>query len=126
MFFFVYLWISDRMIGSWIHSVNSWIGASCSRVGFSRRILFSPGLGLRPGVKGFVKVVIRDLPACFENRVLVTNSMDQLAIMGGQPVRDNKIYYGRQCIEEDDIQAVLDTLRSPYVTCGPKVAEMEK
>lgn len=51
--------------------------------------------------------------------------MEKLAIHGGQPVRNNKIYYGRQCIEDDDIQAVVDTLRSPFITCGPKVAEME-
>lgn len=52
--------------------------------------------------------------------------MENLAIYGGDPVRKEKIYYGRQCIEEDDIQAVVDTLRSPLITCGPKVAEMEK
>jgi UDP-4-amino-4,6-dideoxy-N-acetyl-beta-L-altrosamine transaminase len=51
--------------------------------------------------------------------------MENLAIYGGTPVRKEKIYYGRQCIEEDDIQAVVATLRSPYITCGPKVAEME-
>ena len=52
--------------------------------------------------------------------------MEILAIHGGDPVRKEKIYYGRQCIEDDDIQAVVDTLRSPYVTCGPKVSEMEQ
>ena len=52
--------------------------------------------------------------------------MEKLAILGGKPVRKEKIYYGRQCIEEDDIQAVVETLRSPYITCGPRVAEMEK
>ena len=52
--------------------------------------------------------------------------MENLAIYGGDPVRKEKIYYGRQCIEEDDIQAVVDTLRSPLITCGPKVVEMEK
>ena len=51
--------------------------------------------------------------------------MENLAIYGGTPVRRGKIYYGRQCIEEDDIQAVVATLRSPFITCGPKVAEME-
>lgn len=51
--------------------------------------------------------------------------MEKLAIHGGQPVRNNKIFYGRQCIEEDDIQAVVETLQSPFITCGPKVAEME-
>lgn len=35
------------------------------------------------------------------------------------------IPYGRQCIEEDDIQAVVDVLKSEYLTTGPKVAEFE-
>lgn len=52
--------------------------------------------------------------------------MEQLAIMGGKPVRDNKIFYGRQWIGEDDIQAMADVLRGPYITCGPKVEEAEQ
>lgn len=36
------------------------------------------------------------------------------------------IPYGRQCIEEDDIQAVTDVLRSDYLTTGPKIAEFER
>lgn len=36
------------------------------------------------------------------------------------------IPYGRQCIEEDDIEAVVEVLRSDYVTTGPAVAEFEK
>ncbi|MCR5701994.1 MAG: UDP-4-amino-4,6-dideoxy-N-acetyl-beta-L-altrosamine transaminase [Lachnospiraceae bacterium] len=36
------------------------------------------------------------------------------------------IPYGRQSIDEDDIQAVVDVLRSDYLTTGPKVAEFEK
>ena len=35
------------------------------------------------------------------------------------------IPYGRQTIEEDDIQAVIETLRSDYLTTGPKVDEFE-
>lgn len=34
--------------------------------------------------------------------------------------------YGKQNINEDDIQAVVDVLRSPYLTCGPKVKEFEQ
>lgn len=34
--------------------------------------------------------------------------------------------YGKQNISEDDIKAVLDVLKSPYLTCGPKVKEFEK
>ena len=36
------------------------------------------------------------------------------------------IPYGRQTIEEDDIQAVVDVLRSDYLTTGPKITEFEK
>ena len=37
-----------------------------------------------------------------------------------------KLYYGKQTIEDDDIKAVVDTLKSPLITCGPKVDELEK
>ena len=33
--------------------------------------------------------------------------------------------YGRQSIDDDDIQAVVETLRSDFLTTGPKVAEFE-
>lgn len=36
-----------------------------------------------------------------------------------------KIPYGRQYIDEDDIQIVAETLRSDYLTTGPRVAEFE-
>ncbi len=36
------------------------------------------------------------------------------------------IPYSRQTIEDDDIQAVSDVLRSPYLTTGPKVKEFEQ
>ena len=52
--------------------------------------------------------------------------MEELAIFGGTPVREKPIFYGRQCIEQDDIDAVVETLRSDLITCGPKVAELEK
>lgn len=52
--------------------------------------------------------------------------MEKLAIKGGIPVRDKKIFYGRQWIGEDDIEAVSQVLRSDYITCGPKAEEMER
>ncbi len=52
--------------------------------------------------------------------------MEKLAILGGTPVRSEKIYYGRQCVDEEDIQAVARVLRSPYITCGPMVEEAER
>lgn len=36
------------------------------------------------------------------------------------------IPYGRQTIEDDDIQAVVDVLKSDYLTTGPKIAEFEQ
>lgn len=52
--------------------------------------------------------------------------MEKLAINGGNPVRNDKIFYGRQWIDEDDVNAVSEVLRSDYITCGPKVSEMER
>ena len=36
------------------------------------------------------------------------------------------IPYGRQFIDEDDIRAVVEALRSDWLTTGPKVAEFEQ
>lgn len=36
------------------------------------------------------------------------------------------IPYARQSIDQDDIQAVVDVLKSDYLTTGPKIAEFEK
>lgn len=52
--------------------------------------------------------------------------LNELAINGGNPVRENTIYYGGQWIEQDDIMAVTSTLEGRYITCGPKVLEFEK
>lgn len=52
--------------------------------------------------------------------------MDKLAINGGEPVRTNKIFYGKQWIDEKDIEAVAEVLRGDYVTCGPYVTALER
>lgn len=52
--------------------------------------------------------------------------MEKLAIHGGKPVREIKIFYGKQLIDEEDIQAVTEVLKSDYLTCGPKIGEFEK
>lgn len=36
------------------------------------------------------------------------------------------IPYGKQCINEDDIQAVIDVLRSDWLTTGPMIDQFEK
>jgi UDP-4-amino-4,6-dideoxy-N-acetyl-beta-L-altrosamine transaminase len=52
--------------------------------------------------------------------------MDKPAICGGTPIRDTKIYYGHQYIDDADIQAVVEVLKSDCLTCGPKIGELEK
>ncbi|MBQ1688802.1 MAG: UDP-4-amino-4,6-dideoxy-N-acetyl-beta-L-altrosamine transaminase [Lachnospiraceae bacterium] len=52
--------------------------------------------------------------------------MSDLAIFGGTPVRKEKLYYGHQCIDSADIDAVVEVLKSDYLTCGPKITELEQ
>jgi len=68
------------------------------------------------------------LPASgLETFMNVTVAMkEMLAIHGGSPVRKTLLPYGRQLIDESDIQAVVDTLRSDWLTTGPKIAEFEE
>lgn len=51
--------------------------------------------------------------------------MEKPAAAGGRPVRDTKLFYGHQYIDDADIEAVCEVLRSDYLTCGPKVAALE-
>lgn len=51
--------------------------------------------------------------------------MSELAILGGKPVFEKRIGYGHQYIDDSDIQAVVDVLKSDYLTCGPKIEEAE-
>jgi len=50
----------------------------------------------------------------------------KLAIDGGAPVREARLPYGRQWVDEDDIAAVIEVLRSDWLTTGPKVGEFEE
>lgn len=52
--------------------------------------------------------------------------MEDLAIFGGEPVFKNRIGYGHQYIDDADIQAVTDVLKSDFLTCGPKIEEAEQ
>lgn len=52
--------------------------------------------------------------------------MEKPAICGGTPVRTIPLSYGRQFIDEQDIRAVSDTLKSDYLTCGPQVTQLEE
>ncbi|MGQ0645395.1 MAG: UDP-4-amino-4,6-dideoxy-N-acetyl-beta-L-altrosamine transaminase [Elusimicrobiota bacterium] len=49
-----------------------------------------------------------------------------LALQGGTPVRGALLPYGRQRVEEEDIEAVAAVLRSDWLAMGPKTAEFEE
>ncbi len=52
--------------------------------------------------------------------------LETLAIHGGTPVRAKLLPYGRQNLDDADIQAVVEVLKSDWLTTGPKVAEFEE
>lgn len=51
--------------------------------------------------------------------------MTRLAIEGGAPVRPALLPYARHQVDDADVQAVVATLRSAWLTTGPSVAEFE-
>ena len=51
---------------------------------------------------------------------------DTLALLGGRPVRERMLPYGRQHVDESDIRAVVETLRGDWLTNGPAVARFEE
>jgi UDP-4-amino-4,6-dideoxy-N-acetyl-beta-L-altrosamine transaminase len=54
------------------------------------------------------------------------NNVAELAIRGGAPVRKTWLPYGRQDISDADVDAVVKTLRSDWLTQGPAIADFEK
>ena len=52
---------------------------------------------------------------------------DRPAAAGGTPVRtpERALHYSRQDINEKDIAAVTEVLRSDFLTTGPKIRELE-
>jgi perosamine synthetase len=57
---------------------------------------------------------------------IMSSKHEALAVDGGSPVRKTILPYGRQSIGEDDIEAVVEVLRSDWLTTGPKVGEFEE
>ncbi len=52
--------------------------------------------------------------------------LETLAIHGGTPVRGKLLPYGRQSLDDDDVQAVVEVLKSDWLTTGPKIGEFEE
>ncbi len=51
---------------------------------------------------------------------------EDLALYGGNPVRQVWLPYGHHAVEPDDIEAVVSVLRGDWITTGPKVGEFEE
>ncbi len=60
--------------------------------------------------------------------VMITSptKLETLAIDGGTPVREKLLPYGRQSLDDSDIEAVVEVLKSDWLTTGPKVGEFEE
>src|SRR5579859_4517437 len=52
--------------------------------------------------------------------------LETLAIHGGTPVREKLLPYGRQSLDKTDIEAVVEVLKSDWLTTGPKIGEFEE
>ncbi len=52
--------------------------------------------------------------------------MDKPVIENGQPIRNSFLPYGRQWIDDEDIQTVIEVLKSDYLTTGPSIEIFEK
>ena len=50
----------------------------------------------------------------------------KLAIEGGTPVRKELLPYGKQFVEQNDIDAVIKVLQSDWLTTGPTLVDFEK
>ena len=57
---------------------------------------------------------------------VLPTTRETLAVKGGTPVRKTLLPYGKHSIDDDDVDAVVDVLRSDWMTTGPKVAEFEE
>ena len=52
--------------------------------------------------------------------------MSNLDIFGGNPVRNEFLPPFRPTIEEDELEEVVDTLKSDWITTGPKTHKFEE
>ena len=52
--------------------------------------------------------------------------LETLAIHGGTSVRERLLPYGRQSLDDTDVQAVVEVLKSDWLTTGPKIPEFEE
>lgn len=52
--------------------------------------------------------------------------VEKIALYGGKPVREESLVFGAPLIAEDEIAEVVDTLRSGWLSTGPKTSRLEE
>jgi UDP-4-amino-4,6-dideoxy-N-acetyl-beta-L-altrosamine transaminase len=52
--------------------------------------------------------------------------VDKPAIEGGTPIRDEFLPYGTQWLDDNEINEVVDSLKSNWITTGPKMRKFEE
>src|ERR1035441_1869336 len=52
--------------------------------------------------------------------------LETLALHGDRPIWERLLPYGRQSVEDADVQAVVKVLKSDWLTTGPNVGEFEE
>ncbi len=52
--------------------------------------------------------------------------MEKPAIEGGKPIRDDFLPYGKQWLNDKEIEEVVDSLKSSWITTGPKMRKFEE
>jgi len=53
-------------------------------------------------------------------------TIDDLAVNGGWPVRDTFLPFGAPCLGEEEVAEVVDTLHSGWIGTGPKTKQFER
>lgn len=61
-----------------------------------------------------------------ERKGLKMKKKEVLALHGGKPIRESYLPYGKQWIDQEDIKAVIDILKSDFITTGPTISGFEK
>jgi perosamine synthetase len=49
-----------------------------------------------------------------------------LALLGGSPIRSDLLPYGRQQVDPEEVESVIQVLRSDYLTTGPMIEAFEQ
>ncbi len=61
-----------------------------------------------------------------DKRKRVDKIMEKPAIEGGRPIRKDYLPYGKQCLDDNEINEVIDSLKSRWITTGPKMRTFEE